>query len=67
MSLRSPLGRVLGQGAAHAGVRHWWHQRLTSIALVPLMVWFVATSILIWSRAGQPEIWARPAEVSAKA
>lgn len=37
------------------------------VALVTLMVWFVATSILIWSRAGQPEIWARPAEVSAKA
>ncbi|MBV8876840.1 MAG: succinate dehydrogenase, hydrophobic membrane anchor protein [Gammaproteobacteria bacterium] len=43
MSLRSPLGRVLGQGAARAGVRHWWHQRLSSIALVPLMVWFVVS------------------------
>lgn len=45
MSLRSPLGRVLGQGAARNGVRHWWQQRLTSIALVPLMVWF-AVSLL---------------------
>ena len=45
MSLRSPLGRVLGQGAAHAGVRHWWQQRLTSLALVPLTVWF-AVSLL---------------------
>ena len=36
MSLRSPLGRVLGFGSAHDGVRHWWLQRLTSIALVPL-------------------------------
>jgi succinate dehydrogenase / fumarate reductase, membrane anchor subunit len=45
MSLRSPLGRVLGRGAARNGVRHWWQQRLTSIALVPLMVWF-AVSLL---------------------
>jgi succinate dehydrogenase / fumarate reductase, membrane anchor subunit len=45
MSLRSPLGRVLGQGAARNGVRHWWQQRLTSIALVPLTVWF-AVSLL---------------------
>jgi succinate dehydrogenase / fumarate reductase membrane anchor subunit len=43
MSLRSPLRRVLGAGAAHAGVRHWWSQRLTSIALVPLTVWFVVS------------------------
>lgn len=43
MSLRSPLGRVLGTGAAHDGVRHWWLQRLTSIALVPLTVWFVVS------------------------
>ena len=45
MSLRSPLGRVLGHGAARSGVRHWWQQRLTSIALVPLTVWF-AVSLL---------------------
>ena len=41
MSLRSPLGRVLGHGAAKDGVHHWWVQRLTSIALIPLTVWFV--------------------------
>ncbi len=45
MSLRSPLGRVLGQGAARDGVRHWWLQRLTALALVPLTVWF-AVSLL---------------------
>jgi len=40
MSLRSPLARVLGHGSAKEGVHHWWVQRLTSIALVPLTVWF---------------------------
>ncbi len=42
MSMQSPLGRVLGYGAAKNGVHHWWVQRLTSIALIPLTVWFVA-------------------------
>ena len=40
MSLRSPLGKVLGTGSAKEGVHHWWFQRLTSVALVPLTVWF---------------------------
>ena len=41
MSLRSPLGQVLGRGAAKEGVHHWWLQRLTSLALVPLSIWFL--------------------------
>ena len=45
MSLRTPLRRVLGAGSAKEGVHHWWLQRLTSVALVPLMVWF-AVSLL---------------------
>jgi len=42
MSLRSPLGRVLGSGAAGEGTGHWWQQRVTAIALIPLSLWFVA-------------------------
>jgi succinate dehydrogenase / fumarate reductase membrane anchor subunit len=41
MTLRSPLGRVLGHGSAKEGVSHWWVQRLSSIALVPLTLWFL--------------------------
>jgi len=41
MSLRSPLGRVRGLGSAKEGVDHWWAQRLTALALIPLTVWFV--------------------------
>ena len=36
MSLRSPMGRVLGLGSAKEGVSHWWSQRVTSVALVIL-------------------------------
>lgn len=45
MSLRSPLGRVLGKGAAGHAVGHWWTQRVTAVALVPLTAWF-AISLL---------------------
>ena len=45
MSLRTPMRRVLGSGSAKGGVHHWWVQRLTAVALVPLSVWF-AVSLL---------------------
>ena len=47
MSLRSPLSRVLGLGAAKEGVQHWWLQRLTSVALVPLTIWFVVSLLAL--------------------
>ena len=40
MSLKSPLGNVLGLGSAKEGTEHWWTQRLTAVALVPLALWF---------------------------
>jgi succinate dehydrogenase / fumarate reductase, membrane anchor subunit len=45
VSFANPLRRVLGAGPAHSGVHHWWVQRLTALALVPLSIWF-AVSIL---------------------
>jgi succinate dehydrogenase / fumarate reductase membrane anchor subunit len=41
MNLRSPLAQVLGLGSAREGVSHWWWQRLTAVALVPLALWFI--------------------------
>jgi succinate dehydrogenase / fumarate reductase membrane anchor subunit len=43
--LRSDLGRVRGLGSAKEGVQHWWVQRLTAVALVPLSIWFVASLV----------------------
>lgn len=42
MSARTPLARARGLGSAHEGAGHWWLQRLTAAALVPLGVWFAA-------------------------
>lgn len=41
MTLRSALGRVRGLGSAKEGAHHWWSQRVTAIALVPLTIAFV--------------------------
>src|SRR5215467_5939885 len=43
--MRSPLGRAIGLGSAKEGVDHWWAQRITAIALVPLSLWFVSAAI----------------------
>lgn len=46
-SLRSDLGRVRGLGSAKEGVQHWWAQRMTALALVPLSIWFVASIVFM--------------------
>jgi succinate dehydrogenase / fumarate reductase membrane anchor subunit len=45
MSLRSPVGKVLGLGSAGEGVSHWWSQRVTAVALVLLGLWFVSSLV----------------------
>ncbi len=45
MSLKSPLGRVLGLGSTGTGTEHWLGQRLSAVAMVPLTLWF-ALSLL---------------------
>jgi len=45
MSLRSPLARVRGLGSAKDGTAHWWAQRLTALALIPLTLWFCISVI----------------------
>jgi succinate dehydrogenase / fumarate reductase membrane anchor subunit len=40
-SLRTPLAKARGLGAAKSGFNHWWMQRLSALALIPLCVWFL--------------------------
>ncbi len=47
MRYRTALSVVRGAGAAKDGTRHWWAQRLTAIALVPLGVGFVVMMIAL--------------------
>jgi len=48
--MRSELGRVRGLGAAKSGVHHWWVQRLTALALVPLSLWFIFAVLVLKDR-----------------
>lgn len=41
MNIRSPLRRARGLGSAKDGVGHWWAQRVSALALIPLSLWFV--------------------------
>lgn len=43
--MRSPLGRAAGVGSAKEGVGHWWRERVTAVALIPLTLWFVVSII----------------------
>jgi len=45
-SMRSPLARASGLGSAKEGVEHWWRERLTGVALIPLALWFIASMIM---------------------
>lgn len=40
-SAETPLHKVRGLGAAHSGTGHFWHERVTSVALIPLSLWFL--------------------------
>ena len=60
MELRSTLSRVRGSGlSTEGGVGHWWAQRITAIALVPLTVWFVISAIsMVGADHAQFRAWA---------
>jgi succinate dehydrogenase / fumarate reductase, membrane anchor subunit len=43
--MRSQLGRARGLGAAKSGAKHWWLQRVTAVALIPLSLWFIYAAL----------------------
>ena len=45
MKLRAPLATARGLGSAKEGTHHFWNQRLTAIALVPLTLWIMASIV----------------------
>lgn len=65
-STRSPLARAMGLGSARTGVEHWWVQRASAVALIPLTSWFVAaviahtgsdhTTFIAWLRTPFPTV-----------
>ena len=64
--MRSPLGRAIGLGSAKEGVEHWWRQRISALALVPLTLWLVISVIglvgadhaafVAWVRSPMPAV-----------
>jgi succinate dehydrogenase / fumarate reductase, membrane anchor subunit len=48
--MRTPLGRVAGLGSAHSGTGHFWWQRLTAVANVPLTIAFVVILVSLFRR-----------------
>ncbi|MDQ2860630.1 MAG: succinate dehydrogenase, hydrophobic membrane anchor protein [Pseudomonadota bacterium] len=44
-SMQTPLVKAMGLGSAKSGVAHWWAQRASAVALVPLTLWFAASII----------------------
>jgi succinate dehydrogenase / fumarate reductase membrane anchor subunit len=60
--MRSQLGRARGLGAAGAGLAHWWAQRVTAVALLPLSLYFVLSVLLLTgaNRAAMAAYMAEP-------
>jgi succinate dehydrogenase / fumarate reductase membrane anchor subunit len=60
--MSTPLARVRGHGAARSGSEHFWQQRLTAVANVPLTIAFVliVVSLLRSSHAGAAQILGSP-------
>jgi len=49
--MRTPLGRVRGLGAARSGTAHFWYQRVTSVAGIPLTIAFIIVVIALLGRS----------------
>ena len=65
MDYRTPIARARGLGSAKGGTQHWWMQRITAIALVPLTVWLVGSLVAIGAADYEQTVhWIRSPAVS---
>ena len=65
MDYRTPIARARGLGSAKDGTHHWWMQRITAIALVPLTVWLVGSLVAIGTADFEQTVhWIRSPAVS---
>ncbi|PZU86469.1 MAG: succinate dehydrogenase, hydrophobic membrane anchor protein [Shinella sp.] len=46
MDMRTPLGKVRGLGSAKDGTEHFWRQRMTAVANIPLIIFFIGFVVL---------------------
>ncbi|MBB6010984.1 MULTISPECIES: succinate dehydrogenase, hydrophobic membrane anchor protein [Aquamicrobium] len=53
--MRTPLAKVRGLGSAHEGTMHFWRQRLTAVANIPLFLFFVGF-LIVMNGAGYDEV-----------
>jgi succinate dehydrogenase membrane anchor subunit len=60
--IRTPMGRVLGLGSARAGTEHFWQERVTAVAAIPLTIAFfvIVTSVLGRNHAAVVQILGSP-------
>lgn len=65
MSLRTPLGIAKGLGSAKEGLHHWWAQRVTAVALIPLTIWFAFSVACIASSDYQTAVESLSSPLSA--
>jgi succinate dehydrogenase / fumarate reductase membrane anchor subunit len=49
--MRTPMRRVRGLGAAHTGTGHFWHQRVTAVAGIPLTIAFIVILVALMGRS----------------
>ena len=52
-SAQTPLHKIQGLGASHSGTGHFWRERVTAVALIPLSLWF---GFVVLGLAGTNEV-----------
>lgn len=49
--MKSPLSKARNLGASGVGVHHWWHQRFTSVLMIPLAIWLLFFTYSVYGKS----------------